>query len=81
MTPAKKPIPVVPGQIWADAYHGSKGRTVRVIELDSARALVEVVANATGAGAASTVGRQRRVLYDHRGLRGYRLVADAGDGG
>jgi hypothetical protein len=76
MTPVKKPIPVRPGQIWADAYHGSRGRTVRIVEVDSARALVEVATNATGAGAANTIGRRSRVLYDDRGLRGYRLVTD-----
>lgn len=76
MASRKPPVPVWPGQIWADTYHGSKGRTVRVVEVDSARALIEVATNATGAGAAQTVGRRSRVLYDDRGIRGYRLVAE-----
>jgi hypothetical protein len=80
MTASKPPIPVLPGQIWADTYHGNKGRTVRVVEVDINRAVVEVVTNATGAGAANTIGRRSRVLFDHRGLRGYRLVADVAGG-
>lgn len=74
MAAAKPPVPVRAGQIWADTHYGSKGRTVRILEVDSARALVEVATDATGPGAAKAVGRRRRVLYDHRGLRGYRLV-------
>lgn len=80
MATPKPPIPVLPGQIWANAHYGSKGRTVRVIEVGSVRALVEVATNATGAGAANTVGRRNRVLYDDRGIRGYRLVADTEGG-
>jgi hypothetical protein len=68
--------PVRPGQVWADAYHGSKGRMVRVVEVDGARAIVEVVANANGAGAANAIGRRSRVLYDDRGIRGYWLAVD-----
>lgn len=78
MTARKPPIPVRAGQIWADTYHGSKGRTVRVVETDYRHAIVEVVTNATGPGAANTVGRRNRVLYDDRGIRGYRLVANTG---
>lgn len=75
--------PVLVGQIWADKYPGSKGRTVRVVDVDHARATIEVITEAephlrwTPAG--YTLGRRTRVLHDHRGLRGYRLVTEPAD--
>ena len=72
----KPPVPVRVGQIWADTYYGNKGRTVRVVEMDGARATVEVVACAASAWT-DTIGRRSRVLYGDRGLRGYRLDRDA----
>lgn len=77
MTTRKPPIKVVPGQIWADKYYGSKGRTVRVLEVGPTHATVEVATEAPGPGSTgSTIGRQTRVSYDHRGLNGYRLESE-----
>lgn len=77
MTTRKPPIKVVPGQIWADKYHGSKGRTVRIIEVGPSHATVEVVTEAPGPGSTgSTIGRQTRVSYGPRGLNGYRLESE-----
>lgn len=84
MTTRKPPIKVVAGQIWADKYPGSKGRTVRVIEVGPTHATVEVATEAhnqyTPKG--SNLGRQTRVSYGPRGLNGYRLESEpetAGD--
>ena len=74
------PIPVRPGQIWADLHPSSKGRTVRVIDVHNGRALVSVVTMSDvqvrtmrGCG---VIGRRTRVAFDDRGLRGYRLVSE-----
>lgn len=81
MTAAKKPVPVRTGQIWADKDPRSSGRHVRVVKTDSRHAFVERVVPAGNhflpAGGRSS---SSRVLYDHRGLRGYRLVTDVEDG-
>lgn len=72
------PIKVVPGQIWADKDPRHEGRTVRVVEADGVRyAVLEVVADSskTWPGKSSAIGRRSRVLYDDRGVRGYRLVS------
>ena len=75
------PIPVRPGQIWADADWRNKGRTVRVIGTDKIRfATYEVVTDPDSPYTMrSTIGRWFRVQYDHRGLRGYRLVSEPDD--
>ena len=74
------PIPVRPGQIWADLHPYSKGRTVRVIDVFNGRALVEVVTMCEerfrDRYSSNTIGRRTRVSIDHRGLRGYRLVSE-----
>lgn len=67
MTTRKPTIKVVPGQIWADKDPRSAGRKVRVLEVDGVRHAI--VQSPTG------LGRKSRVLYDERGLRGYRLVS------
>ncbi len=75
MTARKPPVKVEPGQIWADTYHGNKGRTVRIISLDGRHAVTSVATEADQPWASgTTIGRRSRVLYDDRGLRGYRLV-------
>lgn len=77
MTTSKPPVEVRAGQVWADKSRDYKGREVRILELDSIRARVEVVKESdTPWSSRSTLGRQSRVLYDHRGLRGYRLVSE-----
>lgn len=77
------PIPVRPGQIWADLHPNSKGRTVRVVSVDLSRALVEVVTMSDvqvrtmrGCG---VVGRKSRVLIGRGGLKRYRLVSEPDD--
>ncbi len=73
----KPPVKVVPGQIWADKFPGYKGRTVRVIKGGSTQATVEVVTEAEAVWATeSTIGCWFHVLFDDRGLRGYRLVSE-----
>lgn len=78
MTTRKPLIKVVPGQIWADKDPRHEGRTVRVVETDNIRlATLEVIADSikTWPGKTSAIGRKSRVLFDDRGLRGYRLVS------
>ena len=70
-TTPKPTIKVVPGQIWADKDPRSAGRYVRITEIDCRHAYVERV---TRAGQ-KLGGRTTRILHDHRGLRGYRLVS------
>lgn len=78
MPTRKPPIKVVPGQIWADKDKRHEGRTVRVVETDNIRFVVlEVIADSskTRPGKTSAIGRKSRVLFDDRGVRGYRLVS------
>ena len=68
---------VKPGQIWADTYYGSKGRTVRVVEVGDTHAQVVVVTPGESAWS-DTTGRKSKVSHqDGRGLRGYKLIAEA----
>lgn len=78
MNAARKPtVKVVPGQIWADKYPGSKGRTVRIIEVGPTHATVEVVTEAHSSWSnGNTIGRQTRVSYGPRGLNGYQLESE-----
>lgn len=68
MPTSNPPIKVVPGQIWADKDRRSAGRKVRILEVDGIR--YATVQSPTG------LGRKSRVMYDERGLRGYRLVSE-----
>lgn len=78
MPAMRKPlIKVVPGQIWADKYPGSKGRTVRIVEVGATHATVEVATEAHSSWSnGNTIGRQTRVSYGPRGLSGYTLETD-----
>ena len=74
------PIPVRPGQIWADADRRKQGRQVRIVDLDPRWAYYVVVAEAnTPRTSRSTIGRRSYVEYTDRGLRGYRLVSEPDD--
>lgn len=77
------PIPVRPGQIWADLHPSSKGRTVRIVRVERGRALVEVVTmsdvQTRDRRGNSTVGRKTRVLFHNLGLNRYRLVSEPDD--
>lgn len=66
------PIPVRPGQIWADADRRSVGRHVRITEISCQFAFVEPV---TRSGQRLR-GRTTRIQFGDRGLRGYRLVSE-----
>lgn len=74
------PIPVRPGQIWADAHWSNEGRTIRITEIDGpwARYVVETDAD-TPWTSRSVVGRRARVKWRPNGLRGYRLVSEPDD--
>lgn len=73
----KPTIRVVPGQIWADKYPGSAGRTVHIVEVGPTHATVEVATEAHSSWSnGNTIGRQTRVSYGPRGLNGYRLESE-----
>jgi hypothetical protein len=74
------PVPVRPGQIWADTDWRNKGRTVRILDVGIRYATYEVATEADAPWTSrSTVGRQSRVEYGPRGPRGYRLVSEPDD--
>ena len=63
------------GQVWADNDPRSAPRTVRVLEVDDEKALVEVV---TPAAAATNAGARTRISVKRfrPTTTGYRLVED-----
>jgi hypothetical protein len=76
-----EPIPVRPGQIWADNDKRCAGRQVRIVEVDSTHALVELhVPRAVGDDHAKP-GRQTRIRLDRfrPTTTGYRLAEEAPD--
>lgn len=75
------PVRVRLGQIWADTARRNAGRTVRVIDVGTRHVTYEVATEADALWTSrSTIGRQSRVEYGPRGLRGYRLVSEAAAG-
>lgn len=83
MTASKPPVKVEVGQTWADKDQWNQGRTCRVVRLDGRHAVLAVVTEATNKPKylRSTVGRTSSVLYDERGVRGYRLIIADDPGG
>lgn len=67
------------GQIWADCDWRAKGRTVRIIEVGSEHATVELHTN--GAYMHGKLGRRTRIKLSRfrPNSTGYRLVAYASD--
>lgn len=80
MPTSKPPVTIEVGQLWATKDRRDLGKAVRIVEIDGRHVVVEVETEPdkprTGR---SPVGRRSRVLYDHRGVRGYRLAETDGD--
>lgn len=78
MTASEPPAKVEVGQIWADKNQWHHGRTCRVVRIDGRHVVLVVVTEATNKPKhlRSTVGRTSSVLFDERGVRGYRLISE-----
>ena len=81
MPTPKPPVEVRVGQVWADKDPRSVGRHVRIVRMDSRHVYAERVYPA-GSHFLPDLKRKAptRILWDHRGVRGYRL-ASRPDGG
>lgn len=70
------PVPVRPGQIWADKNQWNAGRTVRIVEVHPRFAVYDVVTEADKPRTVrSTVGQRHCIKYSSQGIRGYRLIS------